>query len=210
MTAAEMLTLLGLRMEDTGHVNFPSATKYSALNVGQRTVVNLINEAYLTELEVQQSKTPSSSEITAGYIAFDSNLAPIRNRFIAVQVKYAGDFKFATMMPFEDVKDIENQYLTPSEDSPVAWIFQNRLHIRPNVGMTELQLYYLGSPAAIASGANSPLNVGLHDIIVDLAEAEMWKMDNKSSRAQLAQANAMAQIKILNERYQAEAPTGVQ
>ena len=210
MTSTEMTTLLGLRLEDPSEVNFTSATKINALNVGQRTLVNLIHESYLTELENLTTVVPSSTDKSNGYIVLGSGVNPLRNRIMATEVKYDGDFKFVAMVPFYDAKDIENSYLTPDEGSPVAWVVNNKLHIRPSATLTGIKVYYLGLPSAIASDANSPLNAGLHDIIVDLAEAELWKMDNNVSRSQLAREMGIQQIQVLNERYGAEAPKEVQ
>lgn len=205
-----MVDLLGLRLEDSSEANFTSATKLKALNVAQTTVVNYLNESYLTELQVQSSLILNSGQVASGAIELGSSITPIRNRFVAVEVKYAGDFKFAIMIPFEDVKAIENQYLSPSQDSPVSWIFNNKLHIRPNDGMTNLKLYYLGLPTDItASSTASDLNVSLHETVLDFAEAQLWRMDNQVERANIAQNMAMNTIKILNDRYSIEAPVGV-
>jgi len=207
-----MTTLLGLRLEDPSEVNFTSATKINALNVGQRTLVNLIHESYLTELEQVYLALPTSPwDPTAnGYLALGTLFTPLRNRIMAIEVKYGGGYKFGAMVPFYDAKDIENSYLTPDESSPVAWVVNNKLHIRPYATLTAIKIYHLSSPSAIASNANSPLNAGLHDIIVDLAEAELWKMDNNVSRSQLAREMGIQQIQVLNERYGAEAPKEVQ
>ena len=51
MTGTELIDMLGLRLEDPSEANFTSATKIKALNIAQRTVVNLIDNAYLTELQ---------------------------------------------------------------------------------------------------------------------------------------------------------------
>tara|TARA_R100001463_G_scaffold38729_3_gene83106 strand:- start:1121 stop:1987 length:867 start_codon:yes stop_codon:yes gene_type:complete len=52
MTGNEMLSTLGLRLEDPSESNFTQAAKLDALNIAQRSVVNLVNNAYLTDLQV--------------------------------------------------------------------------------------------------------------------------------------------------------------
>lgn len=212
-----MTTLLGLRLEDTAEANFTAATKLSALNVAQRKVANLLDETYLTELEVRDAVTTNNTAITNGYITLGGGSTnqtaniPIRNSIRNVQIAYnSGTPIYTIMMPFKEVKRLENSYLSSDSASPVSWVWAGLLYIRPMTGMTGLIVYYLKEPTDIAaSNADCILNVSLHDIVVDLAEAELWRMDNKSSRAQLAQANAMEQIKILNDRLAVEAPTGV-
>lgn len=218
-----MHTKLGLRLEDTGENNFNTATKDSALNSAQRMVANFLHEAYLTELEfrdiVSISGTGGVIQLTGtGSYPNTANISsqvPIRNSIRAVQL----DTKYAIRIPFSDAKKLENEYLGADSVNPVYWVFGNNVNIRPNAqvgGFTTAHLYYLKTPTDMAPGVqNGPaevqpiLNSALHDIMIDLAEAELWRMDNKSDRSQLAKASAMEQIKMLNDRYAIEQPTGV-
>jgi len=207
-----MHTKLGLRLEDTGENNFNTDTKDSALNSAQRMVANFLHEAYLTELEFKDSVTISG---TGGLITLDgsnatnkSSQVPIRNSIRAVQL----GTKYAIRIPFSDVKKLENEYLGADSVNPVYWVFGNNVTIRPNAqvgGFSSAVLYYLKTPADISSSQEPILNSALHDIMIDLAEAELWRMDNKADRSQLAKASAMEQIKMLNDRYTIEQPTGV-
>jgi len=207
-----MHTKLGLRLEDTGENNFTASTKDSALNTAQIMLANFLHEAYLTELEFKDSVSISG---TGGLITLDgsnatnkSSQVPIRNSIRAVQL---GE-NYAIRIPFSDVKKLENKYLSADSGNPVYWVFGNNVTIRPNAqvgGFTNAVLYYLKSPATISSSQDPVLNVALHDIMVDLAEAELWRMDNKTDRSQLAKTSAMEQIKMLNERYTIEKPVGV-
>mgnify|MGYP003133403599 FL=1 len=207
-----MHTKLGLRLEDTGENNFNTATKDSALNSAQRMVANFLHESYLTELEFKDSVTISG---TGGLITLDggnatnkSSQVPIRNSIRAVQL----GTKFAIRIPFSDAKKLENEYLGADATNPVYWVFGNNVNIRPNAqvgGFTNAVLYYLKTPTDIANNVEPILNSALHDIMIDLAEAEIYRMDNKLDRSQLARASAMEQIKMLNDRYAIEQPTGV-
>ena len=212
MTRTQMHTKLGLRLEDTGENNFNTATKDSALNSAQRMVANFLHEAYLTELEFKDSVSISG---TGGLITLDgaggankTSKVPIRNSIRAVQL----GTKYAIRIPFSDAKKLENEYLGADSVNPVYWVFGNNVNIRPNAqvgGFTNAFLYYLRTPSDIANGVEPILNSALHDIMIDLAEAEIYRMDNKLDRSQLARASAMEQIKMLNDRYAIEQPTGV-
>lgn len=216
MTSTEMTTLLGLRLEDTSEVNFTSATKLSALNVAQRKVANFLNEHYLTELEVTDSVTTNSSGITQGYVELGGGgtnqtaNVPIRNSIRNVEVAYSnGAAIFAILIPFQDVKKLENSYLSSGSANPVAYVWSGKLYIKPMTDMTSLVVYYLKEPPDIASDANCTLNDSLHDIVVDLAESELWRMDNNATRSQGAKDSAMNQIQALNARFEVEKPTEV-
>mgnify|MGYP003121489776 CR=1 FL=1 len=213
-----MHTKLGLRLEDTGENNFNTATKDSALNTAQRMVANFLHEAYLTELEFKDNVSISG---TGGLITLDgaggankTSKVPIRNSIRAVQL----GTKYAIRIPFSDAKKLENEYLGADSVNPVYWVFGNNVNIRPNAqvgGFTTAHLYYLKTPTDMAPAVGNTaevqpiLNSALHDIMIDLAEAELWRMDNKADRSQLAKASAMEQIKMLNDRYAIEQPTGV-
>tara|TARA_R100001082_G_scaffold36429_2_gene19139 strand:- start:7184 stop:7831 length:648 start_codon:yes stop_codon:yes gene_type:complete len=213
MTNTEMTTKLNFLLEDTGDANFSGASKFSALNTAQRMVANLLHESYLTELEYKDTVTISGS---SGLVTMDGASAnnksakvPIRNSIRNFQTVISGTYRYAINIPFSDVKKLENTYLGADIDNPVFWVFGNNLHFRPITSVTSVVIYYLIEPADIDANNSCVLNVALHDIVVDLAESELWRMDNKSDRSALARQSAMDQIKILNDRYAIEAPTGV-
>jgi len=215
MTNTEMTTKLGLLVEDTGDNNFSGAAKFAALNTAQRMVANLLHESYLTELEYKDTVNVSAS---TGYVVMDgsgnpsnnkSNKVPIRNSIRNFQTKIDTTYRYAINIPFSDVKKLENDYLAADTVSPVFWIFGNNITFRPVVDVTSVVIYYLIEPADITANNSCVLNVALHDIVVELAEAELWKMDNKSDRSSLARQSALEQIKILNDRVALEAPTGI-
>ena len=208
MTSAEMKTLLGLRMEDPSESNFSAATKYSALNVAQRTVANFLDESFLTELETRANFVLTQAQKTAGFYGFGSStIQPIRNRVKAVQVNYGNGFLYCRLIPFDDVKNMENMYLAGDKESPIAYVFGNKLYVRPDFAdITGVAVYYLNSPATIADAQNCELNESLHDIVVDLAESELWRIDNQTNRSKSARDSAMDMIKMLNGRIAVEGP----
>lgn len=214
MTSTEMKTLLGLRMEDPNENNFPATTKYSALNVAQRTVANFLDETYLTELEFKDVVTNAgntalitlSGDGSLGSTNNKSTHKPIRNSIRNLQTVVDGTYRYAIHIPFEDVKKLENDYFSAEVENPVFWVFGNSVHHRPNTGVTQVVLYYLKSPASISDSQDCELNESLHDIVVDLAESELWRMDNQKNRSQAARDSAMDMIKMLNSRVEVEGP----
>ena len=200
MTSTEMKTLLGLRMEDPNENNFPATTKYSALNVAQRTVANFLDETYLTELEFKDVVTNAGNTALIT-LSGDGSLGSTNNQTVV-----DGTYRYAIHIPFEDVKKLENDYFSAEVENPVFWVFGNSVHHRPNTGVTQVVLYYLKSPASISDSQNCELNESLHDIVVDLAESELWRMDNQKNRSQAARDSAMDMIKMLNSRVEVEGP----
>ena len=204
MTGNEMLSTLGLRLEDPSESNFTQSAKLDSLNIAQRSVVNLINNAYLTDLQV----IDSTRAMSGGNLAFSALAhAPIRNGIVAVK---ATGGKFATLIEPTDLKRLENTYLAGSTTNPVAYIFNEKIYVEGLSGTANIDVWYMKAPTAIAAnGTECELNISLHEVVLDLAESQLWKMDAKLDRASAAYSNATAQIEALNARYLAEAPKGI-
>jgi len=225
MDGTEMIDMLGLRLEDPSEASFTSATKIKAINIAQRTVVNLIDNAYLTELQNIDSYTLhatngfTANALTSGSSAFSSlGVDPIRGGVIAVKgynktgaegSYVVSDLGFANMIEPQDVKRLENSYLAGSTSNVVAYVFKESLYVEPTT-VEAVDIWFLKNPTDIANDdTECELNIALHEVILDFAESQLWKMDNKPDRAGVAYTNAINQIKALNERYQVEKPKGI-
>lgn len=232
MTGTELIDMLGLRLEDPENASFTDDTKIKALNISQRTVVNLLDNAYLTELQVIDAHPTldvtngyTENNIVGGKVEFTGtgsgklNIDPIRGGVIAVKVfkrtGSSGSFVesslgFANMIEPQDAKRLENSYLAGSDSNPIAYVFQDAIYIEPTGIDGAIDVWYLKNPTDIADNSTEcELNVALHEIVLDFAESQLWKMDNKVDRATISYTNAINQIKALNDRYQVEKPKGI-
>jgi hypothetical protein len=208
MTGNDMLSTLGLRLEDPSESSFTQAAKLDALNIAQKSVVNLIHNAYLGELQVideGKAMTDNAIDLSANG---DLSEEVMRNGIIAVYD--STDSVWCTMIDPGDQKRLENSYLAGSASNPVAYVFSNKLFVDGPGATDDVDVWYLRSPADIeADGNECSLNVALHESVVDMAESQLWKMDAKNDRATAAYANGKGQIDSLNARYPTEAPTGI-
>ena len=237
MTGNEMLSTLSLRLEDPSQTAFTAAAKLDALNIAQKEIVNIIHNGYLTELQVisvhvdhvtngfTTNKLAVGDDASLTFAA--ASIAPIRNGIIAIKVynltgtggSYAkNSLGFANMIEPRDIKRLENSYLAGTDANPVAYIFQETIFIEIGTTVTAtstgtshgLDIWHLKQPTAIAADTvECEINIALHSLVVDLAENQCWKMDNKPERGSLAYNNAMGQITALNERYATESPNGI-
>ena len=210
MTGNEMLATLGLRLEDPSESSFTSAAKLDALNIAQKSVVNLIHNAYLGELEtIANNKVAGAGSrwSTCTFSTAFGSALPIRNGITAI-FEETGD-KWCTMIEPGDVKRLENTYLAGTAANPVAFVFDETIYVQPTTCVL-IDVWYIKSPTDIAAnGTECELNVALHEAVVDLAENQLWKMDAKPDRAALAFQSGTTQITALNARYPAEAPGGI-
>jgi len=212
MTGNDLNANLGLRMEDPAQSVFSSIAKMDAVNLAQKTVVNMIDNGYLTELET----IDNNRSLTDGKFAFTGVITPVRGGIIGVWDE-TNDL-WCTMIEPSDVKRLENSYLTGSVQNPVAYIFNSTVYVKP-VEVALVDIWYLKAPDDFiysetgsgvgGMGSASPLNPALHELVLDFAEAQLWRMDAKSDRAASAYTSALNMIKTLNDRYQVEKPAGI-
>jgi len=194
-------------MEDPAESSFSLTAKVDAINVAQNTVVNLINNAYLTELET----VASNKSLTSGATTFAAaSITPIRNGVAVVKINGGN---YCSMMEARDVKRTQNSYLSGTDANPIAYIFDETIYVLSDAA-TAIDIWYLSAPTdlTVSSGAvsnSSTLNEALHEVIVDFAEAQLWRMDAQSERAAAAYQSATNQINALNARYEGEAPEGI-
>ncbi len=206
MTGTEMNANLGLRLEDPAQSVFTESAKVDAINVAQKTVVNMIDNGYLTELE----QIVEDQAVASGKVAFTSaGIDPIRGGITGIYDETNN--VWCTMIEAKDLKRLENSYLSGTTSNPVAYVFNETIYIKPD-SVSSIDIWYLASPTDYVVGALSAqceLNPALHELVLDFAEAQLWRMDAKADRATSAYNNALNLVKVLNERYQVEKPEGI-
>jgi hypothetical protein len=209
MTGDVMVDMLGLRLEDPAESSFTSDAKVKAVNLAEKTVVNLINNAYLTELQfIDAAVVPATGVVELDGTGDNSTTAkPVRNSIISVYDNT--NSRYATMIEAQDAPRTKNTLLS-SASNTIAYVFQNKLYIIPS-SVASVDIWYLKEPSGITdgSGSESVLNEALHEVVLDFAESQLWRMDNQGERAAAAYQAATNQINALNARYEGEAPEGI-
>lgn len=229
MTGDLMIDMLGLRMEDPEEASFTSDAKLKAINLAQKTVCNLIHNAYLTELQLIDSGlvpgTDGVVDLDGGFVTTtnedSTTKKPLRGSVSRVYID-TGNVnstaatsiaKYAIMVEPSAVKRLENSYLSSSTSNPVAYIFANKLYMLIGSGNypDDVDIWYLKEPADVtdSSGSESELNEALHEVVLDFAESQLWKMDGNLERGSAAYQNATAIVAALNARYETERPEGI-
>ncbi len=206
MTGTEMNANLGLRLEDPAESVFTEAAKVDAINLAQKTVVNMLDNGYLTELE----SIKDNQALSTGAVSFaTAGITPIRGGVTGIYDET--NDKWCTMVETKDLKRLENSYLSGTTSNPVAYVFQGTIYVKPT-SVATVDIWYLQEATEYVVGALSAecvLNAALHELVLDFAEAQLWRMDSKSDRAGSAYTNALNLVKVLNERYQVEKPEGI-
>ena len=213
MTGNDFNANLGLRLEDPAQSVFTSQAKMDAVNIAQKSVVNMIDNGYLTELQTIKN----DQALTSGSVSFSSaGIDPVRGGIVGIYDE-TNDL-WCTMIEPSDVKRLENSYLSGSAQNPVAYIWNSTIYVKPT-SVGNIDIWYLKvtddyvhtdtSSGTGGMGSTSPLNPALHELVLDFAEAQLWRMDAKSDRANSAYTSAINMVKTLNDRYQVEKPEGI-
>ena len=210
MTGSDMLSTLGLRLEDSDETSFPEQIKLDALNIAQKTVVNLVHNGYLGELQtISNNKTAGQGDrySTCTFSTAFGAALPIRNGITAI-FDETND-KWCTMIEPGEVKTLENSYLNGDTTNPVAYVFADKIYVKPTT-VTSIDVWYIKAPTDLAANATEcELNPALQEMVLDFAESQLWRMDGKSDRANIAYNNGINTVKVLNERYQVELATSI-
>jgi hypothetical protein len=157
MNVAEMMDLLGLRLEDANKGDFPDLYKLKTLGNSQVKVSNNLHNAYLTELEVSDTnKSLTSGSLSISSLAHDV----LRGGQGIRKVKVTGTGGlWLTMIDLADVKKTENTFLAGTVTNPLGYVFQNKINVIPT-SVSAIDVYYLRVPAPLlytfAMSAASP------------------------------------------------------
>jgi len=157
--------------------------------------------------------------------AFSGKPYPIPNGILAIQSQYHNQYR---LLNIKDLSTLENSYIQSgyinSSETPVAFIWKEVIYALPYLGYQSnsdrLNIYYIGRPLEFVSSsavagtsqldsAECDLGPYLQEPLMDLAEAQLWKMDGKIDRASISQKNAYNLIEALNSRGITESPKNI-
>jgi len=201
----DLMDELGLRLEDADSVKFTPDAKLEALNKSQLRLCQLLHDGYLTELEKVDSDVDASTQGIINLATLNSGNGVLRGAegIIRVQVNISGSLlKWATEIDLRDIKKTQNSFLAGSDTNPLYYLFQKQITILiTTYTSTTANVFYLQIPPLMTTSVDPLINPSLRHLMLDLAESDCWKMDNKHERAAVARNSAFEEIKVLNERY---------
>ena len=204
MTTATMLTVLGDRLEDTAGDLYSDTVKLRYLNIAQDKLIQLLNPHLLTELQVIKTSislltdNEVDSHFKSYFIPNSSTLdsSPFGGALGVIGIRVSNDM-FIRKISFDMAKDFSTGYVGFSATEPVYFVFKNRIYIYNTTA--NVDCYFIKEPTTLASDANSDLNAIFHDALVELAEAELWRLSNNQARKQDAEQRAYGIIGKYNQ-----------
>jgi len=205
----DMVTRLGIRLEDTEENTYSSAMKFSALNTAQLYVCRNINKAYLGQLEeadtarAQTANTLAFTALTGGTYTL---LGGSDDFIISVQDDSTDDYMAKTTL--KEQKSLENPWIAGGATNFIWWAFDEKIYTKGGATTSKILVAFYRTPTTMTTSVDPELSRGLYNLIVTLAEAELWTSSEEVPRHIVAWESAMRQIKILNEKYERPVEVG--
>lgn len=198
---------LGIRLEDPGQGTFTENDKIDMLNKAQMQLTDLLDHAYLPELEVVEATlSPTANVFTFGTLtASGLTYVPLKGKegIKAVKIYPGGsNGKWGVEIDIRDIKEQENTFMACTDRQPGYYIFAAKINIlcATSTG-TKIDVYYMKNPPTMSVSVDPAISSSLYGILLCLAEAFCWNSDAKLDRGKNALGMAMKEIEILNSRY---------
>lgn len=193
MTGIEIKDRLRYRMEDPNGDDFTSSQIANALNNAQTMIVNHISEEHITEL-IKTDKNVSTSERERNgsfrYIDYGDLSETQPKRFLKIYCETVGEY--ARIIPYAQF-DQNSTYAYGT----IATVHAGQITV--SATCLSATVDYLYTPKIGIDSTAHPFPERLMPIMLDLAEAELWRADNKGDRATTVYGNAISQIGILSQ-----------
>jgi len=207
MTTAEMLTVLGDRLEDTSGDLFSEAVKLRYLNIAQDKLIQLLNPHLLTDLQTLKvditllTDNDVDTHFKSYFIPDNTTLdsTPFGGVLGVLGIRVANS-NFIRKISFDMAKDFTTGYFGFSATEPVYFAFKNRIYIYNTTA--KVDCYFIKEPTALVTASpavDCDLNAIFHDALVELAEAELWRLSNNQARKQDAEQRAYGMIGRYNQ-----------
>lgn len=143
MNYSTMLDNLGLRLEDPSKQTFTDSFKLKTLENAQIIITHLLNNDYITELQVIDANESVSSGDTL-FTALDNDVLRGAEGIVDIKV-YNG--LWATKQDRTDIKKGENSLLVGTTKNPLWWTFANIIKILPTT-ISAIDVWYLKMPVS--------------------------------------------------------------
>tara|TARA_R100000278_G_scaffold118636_1_gene99384 strand:+ start:338 stop:1018 length:681 start_codon:yes stop_codon:yes gene_type:complete len=212
ISVSEVLRHLRTRVEDDNDLGFSLQQKLDALDTSQRYLCTIIHNYYLKNLETEEVVTTDSD---GDFVITDLNNKVFRNDILTISTLKNGHLHTLDKIESDDVTRLSNTYLSGDLDYQMWYQFGNKVHIFPLADEGEFIVQYIKEPTlfyddeSTTQATDCDLDIVLIDALLDFAEANLWKIDNKPNRVKLAFEIGQNNIQLLNNRFAQERTTGV-
>ena len=193
-----------MRLEDSGGTSFTDDEYKGILDSAVEEMCHTRNPIYLDSLCLH-IPVDTNTDGKAGLFAHG---VTDKRQVLSAQISTDGEIpRFVDIISEEKAqKVLDNKYMGLDKNYPVAYIASEggtstnlNLYLFPQAEYTVI-VKIMANPFGFGTEATTLiLDSKMDDVILDLAEYRLWKIDNKQERSQLAYKSAIDRINVLNE-----------
>ncbi len=198
---AELVEKLQVRLEDNED-RFTEVQLMDFISEAQFELATLLHEGYLDEL----TDVDEDQDASGGYIAIsslNSGNSILRGAAGITNVKVApggSGALYATRTELSKLKELETSVRAYSNTNIYYYVWKSRVYVLCTTSEgTTADIFYLKPPPEVSDLVDPIINKSFHNILLDLAEAKAWLVDERADRAGEARKFAYDQIKMLND-----------
>lgn len=167
MTNAEILTALGINLDDPDGERYTSTVKLSALNTVLPTIASKAHTSLLRSMQAESNLAiPSTGyALPADYF-----------RYVNGSLYLLYPIKWVTKIEPDNFGMMDNQFSTGSDADPLVYIWGSNIYLVIDTysgDNNKLKLYYLKTPSAISTSGTCDLHPILHEPLLLQAEASL-------------------------------------
>lgn len=210
---SEILRHLRARVEDDNDLGFSKQQKLDCLDTAQRHLCTVIHNNYLKNIEVTDFSVGCDVN---GKIPLTKLAHKVfRNDIIGITTFKEGNIHSLDRVEFDDIGRLNHSYLRGNYDYQVWYQHHQDIYIYPTNVIMGFDISYIKEPALFfddednTEAENCELDITLLDPLLDFAEANIWKIDNKPNRVKLAFELGVSKVNLLNQRYAQERAVGM-
>ena len=194
MTTANMIDLLQFKVRVVPDLRENDALILEILNQSQDRAIHLLSNHLLSELQVvetNKSLTNDGYDITTLSSTVYGGVAGVQ------YVKINGG-KFCRKVSFREYQDHADSKMTFDTSEPVWYSRGTIVYPIPATSGTTIDFYFMKVPDTLAADTNSSINAKYHDLIVEIAESELWAGVGEFNRREDAITRVTEKILMFN------------
>ena len=211
-TTLQLVTTLGVRLEDPEELKFTSVYKVKALNFAQTQVAQMLDSMFLSELQVAEQLAMTGTGVST-LLFSDLGDTLLNGAQSIVAVYNVTEGGWLTKTTLKEQRKTENTLLAGGKTNRLYYIFDETIYVDDGGADDDfLRVYYLKLPTDMVSGGGGQaptINECIYDLMLRFAEAQLWRSDNQLERAQVSYDEAMEYIDVLNALAELRRPKGV-
>ena len=190
-------TKLSDRIEDPSNNSFSTSQLETILDASAQWVMNAVDYIYLSNFVNEKNVT-----ISVGSVGFSTIGITNESQLLTIQRNSATESKsFIDIIPYSEYKSKwGNEYFVGNSEYPIAYTHRDNLLLDPPMTKDVTVKFYVNPSGLGTISGNVEFPLNLEDILLDIAESQVWKMDNKLDRYQSALKSAVDQVTILNQK----------